>query len=411
MREPRTPVRDTYDAIIDLAMHPETGPYAYALVKQTFRIAGQQGVIDAPEPLEHDMRDPEIDPVIKPGTDFWYVKTATDVVVQGSAYAPFGRATPQMEVAVSVGSFSKEIAVFGQRWVEWAGHGQVRITPPEPMEEMPLIWENAYGGADFRVTDPTLENAPPEVLLMKLQRDHPGLYPRNPFGKGYLVQPDPVEDFEMPNLEDPSNLLTPARLITRDPRLWHQQPLPWCYEWVHPMMFPRYVHFLDGPDAWYPGPEDRTLPEVQQGFVAPGFRTASRERHAMLGPMPAFYQGASHGLVVPGLLPNTPVSIRGMHPEEPNLMFQVPSPPRIEMQVEHRREVVKPRLHSLVCRPADRQCTLLYGAVMDLTRPFIPGIHKYIPLAVHVNGDFPVAYEAPVPIREQIAGARGQQTT
>lgn len=30
---------------------------------------------------------------------------------------------------------------------------------------------------------------------------------------------------------------------------------------------------------------------------------------------------------------------------------------------------------------------------MDLTRPFIPGIHKYIPLAVYVNEDYPVAYE------------------
>jgi hypothetical protein len=67
--------------------------------------------------------------------------------------------------------------------------------------------------------------------------------------------------------------------------------------------------------------------------------------------------------------------------------------------------MVQPRLHSFVCRPADKQCTLLYGAAMSLARPLIPGIHKHIPLAVYVNGDYPVAYEAPIPIREQLAEA------
>lgn len=67
-----------------------------------------------------------------------------------------------------------------------------------------------------------------------------------------------------------------------------------------------------------------------------------------------FRQSTSHGLVHQVVLPNTPMS--DLLPEQPSLMFQMPSPPRIE----HRQEVVgvQPRLHSVVCRPADKQCKL-----------------------------------------------------
>ena len=48
---------------------------------------------------------------------------------------------------------------------------------------------------------------------------------------------------------------------------------------------------------------------------------------------------------------------------------------------------------------------VLYGATMSLSRRFIPGIHKNIPIAVYVNGDLPVPNNTPVPIREQVAEA------
>jgi len=408
MSDSRDPIRDTYDAVVDVTANNEWGPYAYALIKETYRVTPNGGTERAePEPLFHDMRDPEVEPRFKAGSDFWPVKYATDIVVQGAAHPPPGTAPSHMTVQVSVGPVKKRVAVFGRRRVRWGDRGHPRFTDPEPLEEeVPLTWENAYGGIDFRVTDPALEGLPPEILEAFLEQDHPGLYPRNPFGEGYLVKEEPpAGEIELPQLEDPDDRLTAERLTIGDPREWYRQPLPWCFEWMHPMMFPRFVHFVGGPEAWYPGPEDERMPEVQRGFLEVGYRSSMKERSPIDGPAPEFRQGASHGMTVSDLPACAPVRIEGMHPDGRTLQFRLPPPPRLEMQVENHRDRVQPRLHSLVCRPADETFYLLYGAAIEMPRPLIPEIHKHIPVAVYVDDDRPIPYDAPIPIRERIATA------
>jgi len=405
----RNPARDTYDAVVDIATNARWGAYAFALVKRTYRITAR-GECEriVPEPLEHDMRDEDLEPRLKAGSDFWPVKLATDVVVQGAAFPPAGKtSTPETTVSLSVGAATKRVKVFGRRALHWNKHGNPHFTRPEPFEEVPLTWENAYGGIDFRASDPGLEGLPSEAYL-DVDHDHPGLYPRNPFGKGYLVESDPVDDLELPRLEDPSDLLTPERIITGDPRAWYEQPLPWTFEWVHPMMFPRFAHFINAPEAWFPAPEDRRLPEIERGYLAENFREEVEERPIERGPAPRFKQGASHGLILHDVPEQAPVRIEGMHPEKPTLRFRLPAAPSLEMQVENERRAVQPRLHSIVLRPGEETFYLLHGAAMEIERPLIPGIHKHIPLAVYVDGDRPVAYEAPVPTREQLEQAMAQ---
>jgi hypothetical protein len=405
MPDERESIRDTYDAVVDTASNYEWGNFAFGLVKFTYQITRNGCTLTEPEPLFHDMRDPDIDPRIKPGSDFWTVKLATDFVVQGSAYPPDEQSTDRMEVRVSIGDLEKRVAVFGTRYVDWTDRGNVRFTDPEPFEEVEITWENAYGGTDYRVVDPSMEDLGPEAEAARLQSDHPGMYPRNPFGKGYLVKSDPVEDFELPQLEDPNDLLTPDRVVTGDPEMWYQQPLPWTFDWVHPMMFPRFVHFIDRPEAWYPAPDDKGLPEIRRGFLSEGFKQKMDERPMDKGPDPRFRQGASHGLVLYDVPERAPVRIEGMHPEKSSLQFRLPSPPSLEMQVEDRREPVEPRLHSIVVRPEEEMFYVLYGVAMGMDRPFIPGIHKHIPIALYVNGDRPVSYDAPEPMRGQLAAA------
>jgi hypothetical protein len=271
--------------------------------------------------------------------------------------------------------------------------------------EVPLTWAEAYGGVDWRVEDPAVYTWDAVEAAATLAVDHPGMYPRNPFGTGYLVETEPVEGLRLPQVEDPDDLLTPERVLTRDPRAWFGQPLPWGFEWVHPIMFPRLVFSVLGPDAWYPGPEDARMPEVRRGYLMPGYRTAMAGRAVEEGPGPMFVQEASHGMTFRDLAADTPIRITGMHPEEESVQFQLPPPPAVVMQVESRLERVAPRLHSVVCAPAEKTFSLVYGATMDLGRPLIPGIHKHIPLAVSVNGEEPIRYEAPVPIRERLAEA------
>lgn len=134
------------------------------------------------------------------------------------------------------------------------------------------------------------------------KNDHPGLYPRNPFGKGYVVHPEmPDNEVELPNLEDPSDRLTPEHFFVRDPKLWFQQPLPWCLDWSSALMCRRYVWL--GADAWFLAPEDALLPEVRRGLLPPRFREAADELEDALGAPLPFLQEASLGMVVHARIP------------------------------------------------------------------------------------------------------------
>jgi hypothetical protein len=407
MASPRTPARDTFDAVIDLL--PARGParQAVALVKLTYTIDGGRLRPAAPEPLKHDIRDPTLVPRLPVGTDFFWTKLATDFVVQGSAFAPGGRPTPSMEVSAKIGAIEKRIRVFGRREISWDGAGKPRFFRAEPFEQVELTFLNAYGGLDPRVPVD-----PPGDLgeALRLRGDHPGLYPRNPFGKGYLVLPGPREGAEMPNLEDPSDLLTEERLLVGDPRRWHAQPLPWCHHFVHAMMFPRFLFAPMSPDAWFPAPEDVSLAEVRRGFLMRGYRTMLAE-HAKTQPGHLrFFQEGSHGFVLAEPPFGETMRFEGMHPEERSIRVALPErPPTITFEIEGQRREARPRLHTIVARPAEKKVTLVYGADAPLTRPFLPGVHRYIPVAVTIDGAPPLAYEAPVPIKEQLRRGREEE--
>jgi len=404
MSKRRTTVRGEYDAVVDLGSTPEQGSYVYALVKRTYTMkSGGLKQVEA-EPLFHDLRDEDLEPRIVAGTDFWDHKEHTDFVVLGTAFAPGGVPVTQQEVSVRVGDVEKRLAVFGKRTITWGDDGAPHIDPTEPFTEMPLTAENAYGGIDWRVTLPEAEMEDPLMATM-LEADHPGLYPRNPFGKGYLVEPGEVPEMEAPNLEDPDDLLTPERLIVKDPRDWYKQPLPWHLDWVHPVCFPRNVHFAGGMDAWFEGPEDEGMPEVARGFLMPNYRQVMEARSLEQGPHPRFYQEASHGMVLPSLQGGEPVQLTGMHPEQEVLRCSLPRPPELRITIEGDEQAVQPRLHHVVCFPDQKKVTMVWGGIRDLTRTFIPGIHKHIPISISVDRDAPVPYDTPPTLKDQIAQA------
>jgi hypothetical protein len=292
-------VHEDYDAIVDVATTQGLVTHAVTIAKFTYAFdpRSKQAPLSrvAAEPLKNDFRKFERIPKVLPGCDFWREKPHVDFVVLGSASPRGARAIDRMEVRVAVGSIEKRIAVFGPRRITWTNDDRVRIGTPEPFESIPLTLPHAYGGIDPRVPNDREDNLLTRMLLVA---DHPGLYPRNPFGRGYLVDPRPVEDadLEMPNLEDPSDLLDAERLVVRDPRLWWRQPLPWALDFVHPVTFPRYVYFHQGVDAWYPGPEDESLPEVRRGFLPPRFRSELTFPYATAHPL--YGQESSYGLAL-----------------------------------------------------------------------------------------------------------------
>lgn len=394
----RRPAGNDFDAIVDLAPLRGLTTHATALVKLCYEI-GPDGCRLAPaRPLEHDLRDPRLRPRIPAGSDYWPWKDCTDVVVRGSAFAPGGRPTERMEVSARIGAAEKRVAVFGRRELGWTSDGRARIGSPEPFTEVPLTYAHAYGGIDPRVAPPE-----PQSLgaALRLAVDRPGLYPRNPFGKGYLVEPGPIAGLELPNLEDPGDLLTPDRIAAGDPARWYEQPLPWCFDWVSIAMFPRQL-FL-GTDAWFPAPDDERLPEVRRGYLPRCFR-AERVMDAG-GAHPRLAQGGSYGMVLPRLRGGAPMAITGMHPDEPTVRFDLPQPPELTFEIEGAEVHAAPRLHHVVVTPADRQVAVVYGARAPLARPFIPGVHRTIPVSVSVDRRAPVLYPTPVPLKERLRRA------
>lgn len=406
----RTPVRDLYDAIVDFEPKKkgEIPGYAYALVKVTYEVKASRAVVGKPDPLMFDIyRDATLTPRFPPGSDFWVYKTATDVVIQGAAHAPGGRPAASMEVVARVGRSGKRIAVFGRREIGTTTDGRIRIGRPEPFVEMPIIYANAYGGLDPRVPIPESQRTKyMSMAKLGLVFDHPGGYPRNLIGKGYFVYPEPLKGAEMPNLEDPDDLLSPERMAVRSPELWYKQPLPWCFEWTRALMFPRELYA--GFDAWFPCKDDSLLPEVRRRFIPARLAQTMKDRKVY---HPDYYQEASLGMCVREPLAGQPISISGMNPDEQMVSFGMPPDPLIEIDVEGRKTPVKPLLTNLVIRPAERKvCAVYLAKTADLPRSFIPEVHKVIPISVQVNRDKPINYEAPPTVRDRLAAAQTAPT-
>jgi hypothetical protein len=392
----RKPLRERYDAFVGLAPRQGIPEVAFGLIKLTYTIDGRAAVLTQPEPLLHDIWGPEpLDPRLPVGSDFWFQKAAADVVVRGSAFNPGGAPIETARVLVSIGECSKQIAVFGHRVVSWRKDGTPEFSSPEPVESVPLVYQLAYGGFDARVPIPE-DDVPTymQVLRAGLAYDHPGLYPRNPVGKGYLVLPGPVDGLELPNLEDPHDLLTPERLVTRAPENWHRQPLPWCFEWSVGSTFPR-CRFL-GIAPWFPAPDGPELEEVARGFCPPGLLRLTEEN-----PHEGYLQEASLGMAFPEPLAEQPVRIEGMNPDHPAITFTVPAPPCLSFEVEGTREPAQARLTNFVIRPREMRFTVTYAATTAaLPRVFIPGVHREIPIALLVDDDPPIRYQSP----ETLAG-------
>jgi len=113
-------------------------------------------------------------------------KPTTDVVVNGTAYAPRGRPTSEFRVSCRIAGIYKEVRVVGNRTWE----GGKKISAVEPVTEVPVVYERAFGGFDQSNPDPREQ-----------QMDA-----RNPVGCGLVNNPGQ----RLPNFEYPDTDLATA---------------------------------------------------------------------------------------------------------------------------------------------------------------------------------------------------------
>ena len=181
-------------------------------------------------------------------------KALREVLVTGKAFPPNRTPAPACRVRVQVGPVEKALAVFGDRhWLVGAP------SDPTPFTEMPLTYENAFGG--------------------------PG-YALNPLGKGFAPPEERGAKHFLPNIEDPK---TPLR-APRD------RPPPAGFGPYDPMWPQRTATAGTYDDKWleevYPGyPDDLDLST---------FNTAPEDQRTT-----AILRG------------DEPIRIENMHPERP----------------------------------------------------------------------------------------------
>ena len=122
-------------------------------------------------------------------TDFIPFKLATDVVLNGKAYAPRGRLTQELTASLMVGQARKDVRVIGDRQCRHRDKGDPLFTDPQSFTTMELRYERAYGGIDI-YSDPSI----------------PCPYLRNPLGCGFVVGGNKrtIDSLVLPNLEDPN---------------------------------------------------------------------------------------------------------------------------------------------------------------------------------------------------------------
>lgn len=219
-------------------------------------------------------------------TDLWESKPWTDVIVRGHVQAFGGRPVQSMSAGVRVGNREKWVQVFGDRRVV-RRNGQLCFTEPEPFAALELSWRRAYGGIDPSVLHAPVEDAF-DFFRLFTPEQHPGVYPRNPVGRGWVIaDAADVDGMRLPNFETPSQLLSPQRLIVGDPRLWPRAPIPAGFGWYRQGWFPRSAllglacpEFVDNPDEF---------DEARSGWV-------SADQIVAPQPHPAFQSGASPGM-------------------------------------------------------------------------------------------------------------------
>ncbi len=292
---------------------PDGAPVLSVLGKRTYKIQNGKKAIpddDNSVPLyEADQYGPEGTaetsiPIHE--SDLIAYKPMTDVIVTGKAHSPKGKRAFFLDISIQVGSAKKVIRVTGDRRVYITATG-IAFTNPEPFESIPMDYALAYGGRD-KVSVPGTEY----------------VYPRNPFGKGFITSSIPavLHYLPLPNIESPDNLLKPDNLIVSGFNKWLQQPEPAGFGSTGRNFYPRYTLAGLPPDSF----TENEITRQQQIMAMPSIGTPGLPMPAPSTPMinPQFYNCASSGLMFPNLNGNEPITLIYMDADFPEFKFELP---------------------------------------------------------------------------------------
>lgn len=295
---------------------------------------------------------------VKFESDFIPFKLASDVVLIGKAYAPRGQAVVKLTASLTVGQRRKDLQVIGDRICHYNPGREPSITDPQPFQTMELRYERAYGGVDVYSS-----------------RRSQCAYPRNHLGCGFVVSntKETVENLRLPNIEDPQNLLTPARICASELQNWESQPIPQSFGWVHKTWQPR---------ASFAGvmPAERALHNELRKIYSALIPPAQRDLYEQtkLQDMDfRFFNGASPGLVFPFLRGDETIRTVNVCPES-ECWFSLPGDrPRLGLDIGSGLQEPEVVLHTVTLHMEERQVDLVWRAAVPFPGPdWLPEMKK-----------------------------------
>ncbi|MBX3275693.1 MAG: DUF2169 domain-containing protein [Sandaracinaceae bacterium] len=305
------------DATIDrFELFELDGARALAIVlKQRFAWDAKGGVHRVAGAVIHpvDVPFPDAQSTMFPG-DVLLRKPAVDVVVSGTARAD--RPVPALDVRVEVGPLAKSLRVFGPRVWYHPALGAMRPSDPASFDQLPLIWEHAYGGMD--VSDPE-----------KLAHE-----PRNPLGRGVAAHPEALEGQPLPQIEDPRDPIQTSR----------SRPAPAGIGALSPSFQPRLGYAGTFDQRW----QDERMPLFPEDFD------------------PRFHQVA-HPELVGTLRGGEPVRLLNLGQPGP-AQFELP---RLVFSVDARADggqttSLRPELDTVLILPDEQALELTYRTTLPL---------------------------------------------
>jgi len=253
-------------------------------------------------------------------------KSECDVLLAGSAHAPFAKPVRRLDVVMEVGSVHKSFAVTGKRaWVPGFTGGVVPGAS-DVMVSQPITYEWAFGGTEVDPHDPGRV----ETFL------------DNPVGRGFRKRNMNLSGELMPVTEDPRDPI-------RDPRKAY-----------HPMSFgPLGRNWR--PRAQYVGTYDQNWIENVAPMLPPDF-DARYFQAAPIDQRMAYPRGGERirlvNLVPPLLSPNASVEARV--PRVPLAMVFVPG--------RQAPVAIDPKLDTIVIQPNENQFTCTWRSTYITNR-------------------------------------------
>lgn len=342
---------------------------------------GRSALADAQAPLlMRPLPTTEPDQPVFHETDVVPFKQACDLIVMGKAWA---HGATQVLAKIRIGSFEYPMLVSGDRRCIYRGPGSIAFESPQAFESLPLCYELAYGGFDATVPDPRGDHIE-ELLVL-----HPGLYPRNHVGRGYVMYEnrERIDGLLLPNLEHPQRRVRESSLVTGAPEHWWRQPLPWSCDWFDKGWYPRLAHYGVLPDGL---PEDdRALAEVELGWVAPGQLERARTQTLEQRLDPRLGDAAAPGLVLPWLRGDESILLTAMTPNG-QMVVQLPGrPPTMHVRFEGQLHELQARVDRVLIDSEHREMYLVWKGLWPTPRE----LPDRLPMADYEPGDELVGVE------------------